>query len=590
MTTTPTTAREHPEAARLLRVLSPREAQVLTMLATGTDLQAIAKELGIAATTARSHLNRGMRKLGMRTREEALALAAVLVSPVPASPAPPPPGAKRPDAPTPGAVALEAVALDAASARPVPPEAVASGSAAATTSPADVPKGESPEAGDGPEAGEGPEDASWAPESPAIAEPTGTAGAPKALKDANGILFDPIDGPPVRPQLVFADFDALCTVTHTRLVQQTFLLTGCRHRAVHVVHLALGVAGRRWREVSQLPDPERWVRMFAFDTALSPWRRGGPRRTRRLWHLPRPRIRVHPAGEDQPPHPDQDRLTARDRALLKALRRLSRPQRRALVLHDSLGLPAPEVAAEVESSTAAAEARVRAARAELVRSVPDLVGTDASAPGFGEQLATLLHRAAVHGCPAPRRPSPLRLKVQGRLRSGLQGASAGLVVSVVGTAIVLVGSGYSPSRLMQPPAPVPPPLCTGPGSGSAGPLLPDGEPGLRTVWCGPTPGHPVPLVAPPPLRVRPPKVPPVGLQPPGRPARTTAGAAGAAGGAGGSAGAAGKQNPSSAEQVQQPQSALPVGVPAVQCGQLRLCPAAAPSNPPLPIWPTAWEW
>ncbi|MFB7662443.1 sigma factor-like helix-turn-helix DNA-binding protein [Kitasatospora sp. NPDC056138] len=578
-------------------MLSPREAQVLTMLATGTDLQAIAGELGIAPTTARSHLNRAMRKLGLRTREEALALAAVLASPVPVSPVPPSPGATTAGATTaetvaPGAAAPEAVAPDAATAGPVQPEPVASGSAAAATGPAygpeeegreaDAPEGEGAE-GEGPEAGDGPKDGPRAPEGPSAAEPTATAGAAEALKDANGILFDPIDGLQARPRLVFADFDALCTVAHTRLVQQTFLLTGCRHRAVHVVHLALGVAGRRWREVSQLPDPERWVRTYAFETALSPWRRGGPRRTRRLWQLPRPRIKVRPAREDQSPHPDQDRLTARDRALLKALRRLSRPQRRALVLHDSLGLPAPEVAVEVESSTAAAEARVRAARAALIRSVPALVGRDASAPGFGEQLATLLHQAAVHGCPAPRHPSPLRLKVQGRLRNGLQAASAGLVVSVVGTAIVLVGSGYSPSRLMQPPAPVPPPLCTGPGSGSAGPLLPGGEPGLRTVWCGPTPGHPVPLVAPPPLRVRPPKVPPVGLQPPGRPSRTTAGAAG------GSGGTAGKQNPSSAEQVQHPQSALPVRVPARQCGQLRLCPSSVPSNLPLPIWPTAWE-
>lgn len=516
-------------------MLSPREAQVLAMLAAGAELHVAARELGIAPATARSHLSRAVRKLGLRTREEAVALAAVLVSPGPApaaasEPTPAPPPGTRPSTPAGG------------------PVRTAAGDTRQARGPADPQEAARP-----PEALWG---AGWTP------------GRARAPKDSNGILFDPLDGP---PRLVFTDFDSLCAITHTRLVQQTFLLTGCRHRAVHIVHLALGAAGRRWQQVSRLPDPERWVRAHAFETALSPWRRGGPRRANRLWQLPRPRIKVHPAGRDRQVDPEQERLTSRDRALLKALRRLSRPQRRALVLHDALGLPVAQVAAEVESSTAAAENRVRGARAALVRSVPDLVGRDPSAPGFGEQLAALLHRAAVHGCPSPRRPSALRLRVQTRLRSGLQAASAGLVVLVVGGAIVVVATGYSPSRLMRPPAPVPPPLCTRPGSGSAGPLLPGGEPGLRTVWCGPTPGRPLPLVAPPPLRVRPPRTMPAPGLGPRRPAP----------------GATGGPGTSSAEEV--PQPGLPVTVPTALCDGLRLCPAASPAKPPLPIWPTAWE-
>ncbi|GAA0692400.1 hypothetical protein GCM10010193_53680 [Kitasatospora atroaurantiaca] len=378
----PAAARTHPGAARLLRLLTPREARALARLAAGEDIPAIAAALGVAPGTARVHLHRAMRKLGVRTREEAVAVAAA-ASPV--------------------------------------PEAV--------TAP--------------------------------------------------------------RP----ATFEALCTAAHTRLVQQTFLLTASRHRAVHSVRLALSAASRRWREVSALPDPEAWVRAYAFETALAPWHRGGPRRARSR-QLPRRRIKVRPAGQDREPRPG--RLRSRDKSLLKALRRLSRRRRRALVLHDSLGLSAAEVAAEMESSTAAAEGRVRAGRAGLARSVPELVGPDPWAPDFGERLGGLLYEAAVQRCPAPRQPSPLLLKVRGRVRSGLVTGAAALMVLVMGAAIVSTLAGNGPSTLFRPPAPAPPPLCSGVHTGSAGPAAPGLQAGLRSPWCGTTPGHPAQLVAPPP--------------------------------------------------------------------------------------------
>ncbi len=357
----PTAARttpEHSRASRLLRLLTPRETQLLTRLAAGDSIETVARALDITPATARAQLHRAMRKLGVRTTStDAVAAAALL------------------------------------------------------------------------------------PERPRLLSPA-----------------------PLR-------FEELCATAHTRLVQQTFLLTVGRRRAARCVRRALATASRRRREVFALADPEGWVRAYAFDAALSPWHPGGPRRAHRL-RLPRRRIRVGPTDRQ------------RDRALLKALRRLPRPQRRALVLHDALGLSAAELAVEVESTTAAAEGRVRAARAALARSVPELVGPDPGAADFGAGLGELLHQAAVRGCPAPRAPVPLLLRAGGRLRSGLATGAAALLTLAMTAAVVSTLAGNGPVRLFR-PTPAPPPLCSTAATGSAGPAAPGGLPGVRSAWCKP---------------------------------------------------------------------------------------------------------
>lgn len=149
--------------------------------------------------------------------------------------------------------------------------------------------------------------------------------------------------------------------------------------------------------------------------------------------------------------PDHDRLTDRDRALLKALKRLSRPQRRALVLHDGLGLPADAVAVEVESTVAAAEGRVWAARTALAHWVPELVGPDPAADGFADRLCGLLHRAAVRGVPEPHRPPvPLLRARHGLVAAGRTGAAALLTVAV-GGAVAATLAGAAPGRCSGPP-------------------------------------------------------------------------------------------------------------------------------------------
>ncbi|MFF4341629.1 LuxR C-terminal-related transcriptional regulator [Kitasatospora sp. NPDC001540] len=411
-TTAGTSPRAREDAELLLRRLAPREAQALARLAAGDDLRAMARHLGVAPGTARGHLNRAVRKLGVRTREEAVALVAALT----------------PEAPPASTAPTEFVGPPLPPVHPV--------------------------------------------------EPVTPGRAPVSA--------------PVRPDPAPGSFAEFAALVHTRLVQQTFLLTGHRHRAVHCVHLALGSAARRWAEVAADPDPEGRVRGEAFDLALSPWHRGGPRRAH-LLRWPRRRIAVDEAGAPEPPEPPQ-KLTHRDRALVKALLRLSRPQRRALVLHDTLGLPVERVAVEVESSTAAAEGRVRSARAALAREVPALVGADPEDPEFAERLAELLHRAAVHGCPGPRLPSTARLVADSRLHTGLVTGGAVALTVVVGGAIVATLLGVGPSELVR-PEPSRGTACTGVGTGSAGPAAPYGAPGLQTPWCGPTPGVPARLVS-----------------------------------------------------------------------------------------------
>nr|BEK66308.1 hypothetical protein KPHV_35350 [Kitasatospora purpeofusca] len=337
--------------------------------------------------------------------------------------------------------------------------------------------------------------------------PTGTAAGPGTR---SGPTPSPAgtEGPP-------AGFEEVYEEAHTRLVQQVFLLTACKHRAVHCVGRAFGEARRHWPEPAAGAGPEQWVRIRAFELALSPWHRGGPRRAH-AWRLPHRRIKVRPADEAQAVLPDHDRLTDRDRALLKALRRLSRPQRRALVLHDGLGLPAAAVAVEVESTVAAAEGRVWAARTALAQWVPDLVGPDPAADGFADRLSGLLHRAAVRGVPEPHRPPvPLLRARQGLVHVSRTGAAALLTVAV-GGAVAATLAGGGPGELFRPSDPPPPVLCapvptlaTEPDA--LLPLLQAGAPsGIHSLWCSPTPGLEPVVVDPPPPREDGPYRPPAG--------------------------------------------------------------------------------
>ncbi|MBV2154363.1 sigma factor-like helix-turn-helix DNA-binding protein [Kitasatospora sp. SUK 42] len=526
MTTPPT------RTAELLRTLTPREAQALAHLAAGHDLRRTAAALGVTPDTVRGHLHRAMRKLGCPTEAAAIALVrtATPTGPGGRPPAPQEPAAgdrkrrpgtgpgheappKRQPAPAPAdqrdrAVrrtppaepAPEAHGKQHPSTRreaPSTPNDPGERSSMAPTSTANT--GQRPAAPTPPTGGKPRPAPAPAPDTPPVPQ-----NAPRPPADPreriSTALTEAASGRELADDLGPTEsFEELYEGSYTRLVQQMFLLTACRHRAVHCVRRAFGEARRDWGAVAGAGDPEVWVRVRACELALSPWRRGGPRRVH-PWTLPHRRIRVRPADEAQAVLPDHDRLTDQDRALLKALRRLSRPQRRALVLHDGLGLPAAAIALEVESTRTAAESRVWAARAALAQWVPELVGPDPAAPGFADGLSRLLHRAAVRGCPEPHREPVPVLRARHRMwTAGRTGAAALLTVAVGGATLATL-AGARPAALFRPPDPPSPTLCMeAPGvaakaaanapDGPGVPLLPGGAPnGINSLWCSPAPG------------------------------------------------------------------------------------------------------
>jgi DNA-binding NarL/FixJ family response regulator len=64
-----------PEAASPVAALTPRERDVLVLLARGNSQSAIAAELGISSKTVGNHLQNVLVRLGVHSRAEAVALA-----------------------------------------------------------------------------------------------------------------------------------------------------------------------------------------------------------------------------------------------------------------------------------------------------------------------------------------------------------------------------------------------------------------------------------------------------------------------------------------------------------------------------------
>ncbi|NKI40547.1 helix-turn-helix domain-containing protein [Streptomyces sp. LD120] len=195
-------------------------------------------------------------------------------------------------------------------------------------------------------------------------------------------------------------FDSLYELTSAALVRQTYLLTGHRRLACEAVEQAFQHAWRHWPEVAADPDPAGWVRAAAHEYALSPWHRLRPGRERR----------------GTPPAHRQDR------ELLAVLGELPPTYRRTLVLHDGVGLPLPETAAETESSTAATTNRLRHARRIVGARVPELSAVHA----LRERLARLAEESAAEGP----RPARMRKLSERRTRQWTR-AALGLTAAVV---------------------------------------------------------------------------------------------------------------------------------------------------------------
>jgi two-component system, NarL family, response regulator DevR len=71
-------ARRAREGSQVVARLSPREREILLLLADGLTMQQIGRRLGISPRTVESHVSKLYRKLAVRTRVQAIARAAAL--------------------------------------------------------------------------------------------------------------------------------------------------------------------------------------------------------------------------------------------------------------------------------------------------------------------------------------------------------------------------------------------------------------------------------------------------------------------------------------------------------------------------------
>ncbi len=134
------------------------------------------------------------------------------------------------------------------------------------------------------------------------------------------------------------------------------------HAAEELAQEAFLRAYRDWPRVSSYDDPRGWLNRVAVRLAVSRWRR--------LRTAAAALVRYGPPEPVAGPDPVSV-------AVLTALAQLPVAQRQVLVLHHMLGVPIPEVAAELRVPVGTVKARLfrgRAALAPLLHDVEELVG------------------------------------------------------------------------------------------------------------------------------------------------------------------------------------------------------------------------
>ena len=134
-------------------------------------------------------------------------------------------------------------------------------------------------------------------------------------------------------------FEAFYKDVRSRLLLQTFALTGDRVASQRAVRDALVVAWHHWRKVSRLEQPEDYVRPLA-------WTRAQRRSTARWWAR-------------------QKDLDAESRATLDALGKLPTVQRKVLLLTHLTALPVDDMAREVGITRASAERELQTGSAHF---------------------------------------------------------------------------------------------------------------------------------------------------------------------------------------------------------------------------------
>ena len=141
-------------------------------------------------------------------------------------------------------------------------------------------------------------------------------------------------------------FETFYKDVRSRLLLQTYALTGDLHAAQRAVRDALVVAWHHWRKVSRLDQPEDYTRPIA-------WTRAQRRSSARWWAR-------------------QKDIDDEARATLDALGKLTTTQRKVLLLTHLTALPIDDMAREVGIARATAERELQTASAQFAvhREVP----------------------------------------------------------------------------------------------------------------------------------------------------------------------------------------------------------------------------
>jgi len=145
------------------------------------------------------------------------------------------------------------------------------------------------------------------------------------------------------------DFRHFFQENRTQLVALAYLWCGDREEAVDLAQETLVRAWERWATVSRHPNPEAWARRVLHNLCTSRWRRRKVERSG-----------VATTYRAQSELPDE---MAVDIARLVA--RLAPKPRRALVLHDVVGLSVSEIAAETGTSEGTIRSWLSRSRATL---------------------------------------------------------------------------------------------------------------------------------------------------------------------------------------------------------------------------------
>ncbi|GCD92191.1 sigma-70 family RNA polymerase sigma factor [Nocardioides sp. LS1] len=134
-------------------------------------------------------------------------------------------------------------------------------------------------------------------------------------------------------------FDAFYKDARSRLLLQTYALTGDLGASRSAVRDSFVVAWHHWRKITRQPDPETWARPHA-------WAHAQRRHTARIWHR-------------------EKGLDPEVKATLDALGKLPVTQRKALLLNHLTNLPMGEMAREIGLPLDEAERTLQTAAAQF---------------------------------------------------------------------------------------------------------------------------------------------------------------------------------------------------------------------------------